>query len=169
MALILRDASVIDGVGTEPLGKRCVVIDGTTIVDVTADARSPGADNRVIDLAGMTLLPGLIDAHAHLAMAHDFAAEGDPGIISAAEIAAWTFENCELCLDAGFTTVRDMCGADGGLVRAIESGAVRGPRVFPSGAAIVQTGGHGHLSGPFCAPDRGGLAIPGLVQMLALC
>ncbi|MBV8595006.1 MAG: amidohydrolase family protein, partial [Candidatus Eremiobacteraeota bacterium] len=121
-----------------------------------------------IDLSGLTLLPGLIDAHAHLGLVYPLAAEGDPGLISPAEIAALTFENCNLCLDAGFTTVRDMCGVDGGLVRAIESGAVRGPRVFPSGPAIVQTGGHGHVSGPFCFQECH-LAIPGLVQLTAIC
>jgi imidazolonepropionase-like amidohydrolase len=114
------------------------------------------------------VLPGLIDAHAHLGLVYDFAAEGNPGLVSAAEIAARTFENCNLCLDAGFTTVRDMCGVDGGVVRAIASGAVRGPRVYPSGPAIVQTGGHGHISGPFCFQDNT-LAIPGLVQMVAIC
>jgi len=61
-----------------------------------------------------------------------------------------------------------MCGVDGGLVRAIESSSVRGPRVFPSGPAIVQTGGHGHVSGPFCFQECH-LAIPGLVQLTAIC
>jgi imidazolonepropionase-like amidohydrolase len=130
-------------------------------------AQSPASHgSHAIDLAGCTLLPGLIDAHAHLGLVFNFTA--DAGAMSAAEIAAKTFRNCELCLDAGFTTVRDMCGVDGGLVNAIEAGDVRGPRVFPSGPAIVQTGGHGHMTGPFCEFDHP-LAIPGLVQLLALC
>ena len=160
--------SLIDGLTPEPLSKRSVVVEGDTIVDVGAKAPFRKEDAEVFDLEGMTLLPGLIDAHAHLGLTHHFSAEADTGLFSAAELAAWTFENCSLCLDAGFTTVRDMCGVDGGLVRAIDSGAVRGPRVFPSAAAIVQTGGHGHLSGPFCHHNYS-LAIPGLVQMVALC
>lgn len=168
MSIVLRNACLIDGVTPEPLSKQAVVIDGDTIADVSAKPPFRREDAEVIDLNGLTLLPGLIDAHSHLGLTYDFSGEGDPGLFSAAEIAAWTFENCGLCLDAGFTTVRDMCGVDGGLVRAIESGAVRGPRVFPSAAAIVQTGGHGHLAGPFCIHSYT-LAIPGLVQMLALC
>lgn len=166
--IILRDATLIDGIRQEPRVKTSVIIDGETISDVTAASTFRREDADVIDLRGLTVLPGLIDAHAHLGLVYDFAAEGDPGLVSAAQIAGWTFENCELCLEAGFTTVRDMCGVDGGLVRAIESGAVRGPRVFPSGPAIVQTGGHGNLSGPFCHQDTV-LSIPGLVQMIAIC
>ena len=167
MTLVLHNATVIDGTGADPQPKTSLVIEGQTIAGLTATP--PRTDDaRVFDLTGLTVLPGLIDAHAHLGLVYPFAAEGDPGLISPAEIAALTFENCGLCLDAGFTTVRDMCGVDGGLVRAIESGAVRGPRVFPSGPAIVQTGGHGHITGPFCFQDRT-MAIPGLVQLVAIC
>jgi len=165
--LVLRNATVIDGTGADPRLKTHVVIEGDSISKVGGEA-ARADDGRDIDLSGLTLLPGLIDAHAHLGLVYPLAAEGDPGLISPAEIAALTFENCNLCLDAGFTTVRDMCGVDGGLVRAIESSSVRGPRVFPSGPAIVQTGGHGHVSGPFCFQECH-LAIPGLVQLTAIC
>jgi imidazolonepropionase-like amidohydrolase len=168
MTLILRDATLIDGTGGEPKAKSSIVIEGDTIADITSQAPHRREDAQVYDLSGLTMLPGLIDAHAHLGLVYDFAAEGDPGLVSAAEIAARAFENCNLCLDAGFTTVRDMCGVDGGIVRAIASGTVRGPRVYPSGPAIVQTGGHGHISGPFCFQDRT-LAIPGLMQLIAIC
>lgn len=168
MTLILRDATVIDGTGGEPKAKSSIVVEGDTIADIAAQAPHRREDAQVYDLSGLTVLPGLIDAHAHLGLVYDFAAEGDPGLVSAAEIAARAFENCNLCLEAGFTTVRDMCGVDGGIVRAIASGAVRGPRVYPSGPAIVQTGGHGHISGPFCFQDRT-LAIPGLMQLIAIC
>jgi imidazolonepropionase-like amidohydrolase len=165
--IVLHNATVIDGTGADPKPKTSLVIEGEMIANITSSP--PRADGqRSYDLSGLTLLPGLIDAHAHLGLVYPFAAEGDPGIISPAEIAALTFENCGLCLDAGFTTVRDMCGVDGGLVRAIATGAVRGPRVFPSGPAIVQTGGHGHITGPFCFQDRN-VAIPGLVQLIAVC
>src|ERR1700730_11806046 len=168
MTLIMRDATPIDGTAGEPKTKSSIVIEGDTIADVTAQAPHRREDAQVYDLSGLTMLPGLIDAHAHLGLVYDFSAEGDPGLVSAAEIAARAFENCNLCLDAGFTTVRDMCGVDGGIVRAIASGTVRGPRVYPSGPAIVQTGGHGHISGPFCFQDRT-LAIPGLMQLIAIC
>jgi imidazolonepropionase-like amidohydrolase len=165
MTLRLAGGRLIDGTGTDPMERAIVAIEGERIASVST-ARATARDGGVIDCAGLTLLPGLIDAHAHLGLVFDFTA--DPGTMSPAEIAARTFRNCELCLDAGFTTVRDMCGVDGGLVRAIESGLVAGPRVFPSGPAIAQTGGHGHITGPFCFQDHS-VAIPGLVQLIAVC
>ncbi|HEY6357152.1 MAG TPA: amidohydrolase family protein [Vicinamibacterales bacterium] len=165
VTLTLSGGRLIDGTGTDPLERATVSIEDDRIAAVSK-AAALGRDGTVVDCAGLTLLPGLIDAHAHLGLVFDFTA--DPGAMSPAEIAARTFRNCELCLDAGFTTVRDMCGVDGGLVRAIESGLVRGPRVYPSGPAIVQTGGHGHITGPFCFQDHS-VAIPGLVQLIAIC
>ncbi|HEV2909076.1 MAG TPA: amidohydrolase family protein, partial [Candidatus Eremiobacteraceae bacterium] len=142
MTLILAGGRLIDGTGADPTSKTSLAIEGDRISAISSAA--PPRDSKTIDCSGLTLLPGLIDAHAHLGLVFDF--DADPGVMSPAEIAAKTFRNCELCLEAGFTTVRDMCGVDGGLVRAIESGLVPGPRVFPSGPAIVQTGGHGHLT-----------------------
>jgi len=166
MALLLHGGTLIDGTGADPRNGAGVVVEGENIASVAQRSRAPRNDDVAIDLGGCTLMPGLIDAHAHLGLVFNFTA--DAGTMSAAEIAAKTFRNCELCLEAGFTTVRDMSGVDGGLVRAIESGDVNGPRLFPSGPAIVQTGGHGHMTGPFCEFDHP-LAIPGLVQLLTLC
>lgn len=168
MTIILRDASLIDGVAPQARSKTSIVIEREKVTEISGASTIRRDNAEIVDLSGLTLLPGLIDAHAHLGLVYDFSAEGDPGSVSAAQIAGWTFENCNLCLDAGFTSVRDMCGVDGGLVRAIESGAVRGPRVFPSAAAIVQTGGHGNISGPFCETNHF-FALPGLVQMIAIC
>jgi imidazolonepropionase-like amidohydrolase len=168
MTIILRNATIVDGVSNQARPKMSVVIEDNRLAEISGSDGLRRDEAQVLDLSGCTLLPGLIDAHAHLGLVYEFAAEGDQGLVSAAQIAAWTFENAALCLDAGFTTVRDMCGVDGGLVRAIESGAVRGPRVFPSAAAIVQTGGHGNISGPFCEANHF-FALPGLVQMIAIC
>lgn len=166
MTLILEGATLVDGTGSDPRPKSTVIVEGDRITSLPPSAPASRPDTRTLDLTGLTLLPGLIDAHAHLGLVYDFAAP--EGVTSAAEIAAKTFRNCELCLDAGFTTVRDMAGVDGGLARAIEASLVRGPRLFPSGPAIVQTGGHGHLTGPFSDHDHP-LAIPGLVQLLSIC
>lgn len=166
--LTLTGATLIDGTGAGPIERADVTIEGERIVSVGRAAARPAAtqSGETIDCKGLTLLPGLIDAHAHLGLVFDFGA--DAGAMSPAEIAARTFRNCELCLDAGFTTVRDMCGVDGGLAQTVASGLVRGPRIFPSGPAIVQTGGHGHMTGPFCFFDQS-VAFPGLVQLIALC
>jgi len=166
MALLLHGGSLIDGTGADPRKDQTIAVDGERITSISRQTKSARNGDKAIDLAGCTILPGLIDAHAHLGLVFDF--QGDTGFTSAAEIAAKTFRNAELCLEAGFTTVRDMCGVDGGIVNAIEQRLVKGPRVFPSGPAIAQTGGHGHLTGPFCDLNQP-LAIPGLVQLLALC
>lgn len=166
MGLILAGATLIDGTGSGPRRNATVVIEGSTIVSVSSGSPARRSDAVVIDVTGLTLLPGLIDAHAHLGLVLDLAAV--EGTTSPAEIAAKIFRNCELCLAAGFTTVRDMCGVDGGLVRAIDGGLVRGPRVFPSGPAIAQTGGHAHFGGCFGQEYRP-QGIPGLVQLLSVC
>jgi imidazolonepropionase-like amidohydrolase len=166
VALFLNSATLVDGTGADPRQKTNLVIDQTIIASITAQSSAVRDDDHAFDLSGCTLLPGLIDAHAHVGLVVNMAA--DSGAMSAAEIAAKTFRNCELALDAGFTTLRDMGGVDGGLARAIESGDVRGPRIYPSGPAIAQTGGHGHLAGPFCDLNHP-LSIPGLVQLLELC
>lgn len=166
MTLLLHGSTLVDGTGADPRKDQTIAIDGERIASISRRTKSARNGDKAIDLAGCTLLPGLIDAHAHLGLVFDF--QGDPGFTSASEIAAKTFRNAELCVEAGFTTVRDMCGVDGGIVNAIEQGLIKGPRVYPSGPAIAQTGGHGHLTGPFCDINQP-LAIPGLVQLLALC
>ncbi len=95
----------------------------------------------VIDVRGKTVMPGLIDAHVHLiATSVDLSTlikePASLTVLRAHKIA-------EDMLMRGFTTVRDVGGADWGLSAAIEQGIVAGPRVFFAGKALSQTGGHG--------------------------
>src|SRR3989442_13463080 len=86
-------------------------------------------------------MPGLLDAHVHLALiALDAAAEA---ALPPAVLALRIKDAIEATLDAGFTTVRDAGGLDWGFKEAIRLGLIRGPRIFISGAFISQTGGHG--------------------------
>jgi imidazolonepropionase-like amidohydrolase len=142
--LVLRGARLVDGTGADPVNDAVVVVEGDRIAQVGG---SPPSDAEVVDLSGTTLLPGLIDAHAHLTIidAGDMAYER----MSAAVAAAHIFRNCSLALDAGFTTVRDAGGADAGLVMAVASGLVEGPRILPSGPILCQTGGHGDFRHAF--------------------
>jgi imidazolonepropionase-like amidohydrolase len=166
MRLILRGAALIDGTGADPLRQSQVRIDGNRIAEVLPDAgRRETTDAQVIDLGGLTLLPGLIDAHAHFGLV-DF---GPPGRVPVAVLAAQIFRNCELALDAGFTTVRDTGGLDGGVREAIDRGLVRGPRIYPSGPILTQTGGHVDFSPPFLDHHAHGLSVPGLVQPALVC
>ena len=151
--LVLEGAAVIDGTGAEP-GRARVLIERERIVAVGTDVTVPESAER-LDLTRHHLLPGLIDLHSHSALV-----EVEPtGRMSAALLAARMFENAELSLAAGYTTMREVGGADGGLVQAIESGLVNGPRVFPSGPLLCQSGGHGDLASPWemtCAIHRAG-------------
>jgi len=117
-----------------------VVVEGERVVDVL-DGAVRIDDATVHDLAGRTLLPGLIDAHVHVTSTiPDFLklSMQPPSLI-----AAQSKDILEAMLTRGFTTVRDAAGADHGLVEAVERGHFAGPRLFIAGQAISQTGGHG--------------------------
>jgi imidazolonepropionase-like amidohydrolase len=113
------------------------VIDRISAAPIAVDRR---ADTSIIDGGGRTLMPGLIDAHWHAMLVRPTPAEsfGDVGYnnLVAADEATDT-------LMRGFTTVRDVGGPTFGLKRAIDEGIVRGPRIYPSGAVITVTSGHG--------------------------
>jgi imidazolonepropionase-like amidohydrolase len=156
-SLVLRGANLADGTGTEPVREGVVVVEGERIAQV--GGRAPSGTE--LDLGGLTIVPGLIDAHAHLTLVDlaDLSGHRVPVAVTAARI----FHVCDVALDAGFTTVRDAGGADGGLATATAVGLVRGPRILPSGPILCQSGGHGDLRDPFDHHGRDdGLA--GLVQ-----
>ncbi|MFF2750377.1 amidohydrolase family protein [Kitasatospora sp. NPDC058048] len=114
-------------------------------IAATGTGRPPAAaeDVRVLDAAGGTVLPGLIDAHVHLLVTsldlHDFTS-WTPGYATVRALA-----EAERMLRRGFTTVRDVGGADHGMARALAEGLVPGPRLLHGGKALSQTGGHGDL------------------------
>jgi imidazolonepropionase-like amidohydrolase len=154
--------SVIDGTGRDPLDDGAVTIDGDRITAVGAATSGTGA---TIDAADLVVLPGLIDAHTHMGLI-----EGDAlGVMPPALLAAHLFRNAELCLASGHTTAREVAGADGGLARAIEVGLVPGPRLFPSGPMLSQTGGHGEFGPPFIPHHQHYTGLPGLSQPSVRC
>jgi imidazolonepropionase-like amidohydrolase len=156
-------ARVVDGTGRDPVSTDLCVEDGV----ITAIGVAP-AGAEVVDLDGCTVTPGLIDAHVHLGIAspiQDLLAHK----LSVAEIAADMFANAAQTLDAGYTTVRDTGGIDGGLVKAIASGKVRGPRVLQCGPIQCQTGGHGHLAAEWEPTDLWRTHhVPGLCSLAFL-
>ncbi|WP_432160374.1 amidohydrolase family protein [Streptomyces sp. NRRL F-5630] len=131
-------ATVIDGSGRDPRNVGLTIENGRI-----TRLGAPGAHGECLDAEGLTMTPGLIDAHVHLGLSSaiqpHFSFE-----ISAAEIAADIFATAGATLDAGFTTVRDTGGIDGGVVTAIAKGKVRGPRVLSCGPVQCQVGGHGY-------------------------
>jgi imidazolonepropionase-like amidohydrolase len=96
---------------------------------------------RRIDVRGYSVLPGLIDAHFHAYGADFDVRKLDSMPISL--LSQYARHALEDTLQRGFTTVRDAAGADIGLKLALDRGLIAGPRLFFSGRAIGQTGGHG--------------------------
>jgi imidazolonepropionase-like amidohydrolase len=96
---------------------------------------------QIIEGGGRTLMPGLIDAHWHAMLIRSAPAQAIAGDVGYNNIAAGA-EATDTLL-RGFTTVRDVGGPSFGLKQAIDEGIVAGPRIFPSGALITTTGGHG--------------------------
>ncbi|MFF2507504.1 amidohydrolase family protein [Streptomyces sp. NPDC058067] len=139
-ATILRNATVLDPRAGELLPDRCVVIEDGVIAEV-GDAEARARDAVTIDLRGRVLMPGLIDSHVHTTQASaDFAElRSWSPYYAAARVSRLLRE----MLMRGFTTVRDMGGADHGLARAVEEGLFDGPRVLFGGPIIAPTGGHG--------------------------
>lgn len=145
---ILRADHMVDVAVGQLVSPAVVVIEGASIVAVNPDVEPAGAT--IIDLPGMTLLPGLMDMHTHLT--GDL--EGDWLTRAVKEGPAdWALRgarNARRTLLAGFTTVRDVGSggfSDVSLMKAIDEGFVPGPRIVPSGHALGITGGHCDLTG----------------------
>jgi imidazolonepropionase-like amidohydrolase len=139
-SLTFRNASMFDSTTGELLTGMSVRIEDETITAVV-QGDLPDNGGASIALDGLTLLPGLIDAHVHVtAIVADFF---KLSLMTQSLIAAHTETVLEAMLRRGYTTVRDAGGADSGLVQAIEQGHIVGPRLLIAGQAITQTGGHG--------------------------
>jgi imidazolonepropionase-like amidohydrolase len=125
-------------------------------IDAVGKALTIPPDAKVIDLSQMTVLPGLIDCHTHLA--DRYVEDGDPVTQlrkTAAEVAFESVPHARTFLRSGFTTVRDVgvyrALNDVAMRDAIANGYIEGPRMFVAGAYVTITGGAGAMTG--LAPD----------------
>jgi imidazolonepropionase-like amidohydrolase len=137
----LQDAVVFTGTGGD-LFEGSVIVEGDRIARVVPGPSMPPASGRVVSLRGMTLLPGLIDAHVHAAAVEADIQDQDRHLFDS-ELAVLAARSLTEMLDRGFTSVRDAGGADAGFRRLIERGTIPGPRLLVSGRPLTQTGGHG--------------------------
>src|SRR5215471_9563810 len=136
---------VLDGFG-ELQKSFHVLVQGNRIVSVSQTPLDHD-DANVIDIRGRTLMPGLIDAHAHIT-----GLSLSPKNISypAAEIAIASANYLRNCLMDGYTTIREAGGADYSIARLLAEGHIIGPRLYYSGRALTQTGG----GADFRTPDE---------------
>jgi imidazolonepropionase-like amidohydrolase len=146
---VLTGATLIDGTGSAPIRDAAVVIDGDRIAAAgPRHATSWPADAIVMNLGGRTLLPGLIDAHDHLA-SHGYGLATRWGLDQPASTAHLrTARVLADTLAMGYTTVRDAGGLDAGFRIAIEQGLIPGPRLVLGLQIISPTGGIGDRASP---------------------
>jgi imidazolonepropionase-like amidohydrolase len=147
--LVLRCATLIDGTGAPPLRDATLVVQDGRVEAISTGAGGPWpASHEVLDLSGLTLLPGLIDCHDHLAFhGYDLASRwglGEP----ASTRSLRTGRVIEQTLAAGYTTVRDAGGLDAGFRAAVDEGLIRGPRLLTAVAIISPVGGIGDRVSP---------------------
>ena len=145
---VLRGGHVLDPAGGTWLDAD-VRMEGTTIAAIGPDLAvhdRAEAETRVLDVTGRYLMPGLIDGHVHVTA---FLAElRDLEETAGSYVTAHAARTMRDMLGRGFTSVRDMGGADHGLARAQREGLLPGPRLFYCGHALSQTGGHGDMRLP---------------------
>ena len=139
--ILIRNVSIFDGLNEALQSDQNVLIEGSLIRAIGSGNLGAREDAVVIDGNGRTLMPGLIDGHAHVMINQNFnVVETNMDITDMAYNATIVMRRF---LVDGFTTVRDMGGPTFGLARALDQGRVVGPRLYPSGGFISQTSGHG--------------------------
>lgn len=143
---VFTNVRVFDGTGSPLSESTSVTVADGRIQRIGASGGDIPPDARIIDGGGRTLMPGLIDVHTHLLytiVPLNAILTSDLGYLNVAATKA-----AEEMLLRGFTSVRDVGGPVMGLKRGIDSGLVPGPRIWPSGLSISQTGGHGDFRMP---------------------
>lgn len=147
---ILTNARLLDAAAGTLHPGTSIVIRQDVIAEIGTDRPDIGTA-RIIDLGGRVVMPGLIDCHVHVtAVRLDLAPTRQ---LPLSLVTAGASKIMRAMLMRGFTTVRDAGGADRGLKLAVEQGLFVGPRLFISGRAISQTGGHGDFRPQIDQPD----------------
>src|SRR5262249_56703376 len=133
-----------------------ILIKDNRIAAMTRNPIEPG-DATVIDVGGRTLMPGLIDAHAHIT---GLSLSPKNLAYPAADLVLAAATYLRNSLMAGFTTIREAGGADYTIAHLLKSGTIIGPRMFYSGKALTQTGGGADFRTPIELTDPCGHVSP---------
>lgn len=139
--ILIKNVNIFDGKSDKLVKGQNVLVENNLIKAIGKKTIATVKGATIIDGGGRTLMPGLIDGHVHVMINGDYGAlEHDMDII---DIGIRSTVVVKRFLMDGFTTIRDMGGPTFGLQRNIDSGLIVGPRLYPSGAFISQTSGHG--------------------------
>ena len=151
-ATLFQNVRILDGKGGALSVVHNVLVRGSTIASISRDPipAEPTANARTIQGDGRTLMPGLIDMHWHAMLVRPVF----PALLTddIAHLNLQAGAEAAQTLLRGFTTIRDMGGPVFALKRAIDEGVLPGPRIYPSGAMITVTSGHGDFRQPFELP-----------------
>ena len=157
--ILFNNVNIFNGTDNQLYRQHNVLITGNKISKISADPIAAAGAN-VIDGSGKTLMPGLIDGHAHIMINANF--DDVEKNMDLGDISIRAVRVAERFLMDGFTSVRDMGGPAFALKRNIDNGHVIGPRIYPSGGFISQTSGHGDFrdraDGGFSIHDAGDLS-----------
>ena len=158
-ATLFQNVRIFNGKSDQLSEPKNVLVRGNTIERISKEPvpTEHRADTVLIDGGGRTVMPGLIDMHWHTMLVRP-----TPAAMLTDDVGYFEFD-CRSRgyghLMRGFTTVRDLGGPAFGLKRAIDEGIVAGPRIFPTGAIITVTSGHGDFRQPFELPRMLGGAL----------
>lgn len=147
-AILLRNVRILDSRNGALSAPSSVLVRDNKIAQISTSAITSPAGATVIDGQGFTLMPGLIDVHVHLAFNNMLLTQLYDPKTTPEQLAAAAADSAKQMLMRGFTAVRDAGGPIFDLKRAIDAGKTPGPRIWPSGAIISQTSGHGDFRTP---------------------
>jgi imidazolonepropionase-like amidohydrolase len=148
--ILFQNASIVDGSTDRARPGMSVLVADGKIAEVSEKVIT-SASARIVDLKGRTLMPGLIDCHVHVTAA--MTNLGQNAMLPDSYLAHRTAEIMHGMLMRGFTTVRDVAGADIGLQMASDEGLIAGPRLVICCKALSQTNGHSDFRGRFDTRD----------------
>ncbi len=147
--ILLENVKLINYESQNLTGLKHVLINGNTIQSISNTPITVGGAEVVkIDAKGKTLMPGLIDAHVHLVFGALTMPQMMTNDLSEEFLINTVGQSAQKMLMRGFTSVRDVGGPIFPLKAAIDKGKLIGPRIWPSGATISQTAGHGDFRTP---------------------
>jgi imidazolonepropionase-like amidohydrolase len=163
--VVFENVRIFDGKSEQLSGPHNLLVRGNKIEKISAEAipADRRADTKIINGGGRTLMPGLIDMHWHAMLVRPTPEEAIRGDVGYLNLVAGA--EAKDTLLRGFTTVRDCGGPAFGLKRAIDEGVVVGPRIYPSGAVITVTGGHGDFRQKYEVPRMIGGQLSRMEQL----